>query len=202
MRCINATDILTPMHELDGDVVSAAARILDRNGLRGLTISALAEEAGISRVTLHRRGASLDDYIVAVLGRASDDLRTSLWPVLTGAGTALERLETSLRVLCEVCERHAGVMMALFGVPARPLPAQPGRTTSVEFIEPFERLVRDGVLEGSLVSDDPLGDAVLTANAVCWTYLHMRHAHRWSVSDATDRVVGLGLARLRFGEPR
>jgi AcrR family transcriptional regulator len=182
--------------EIDDRVLDAVARVLDRDGLGGLSITAIAEEAGLSRVTLHRRGARVDDYLIAVLGRASDDLRTSLWPVLTGPGPALARLDAALRVLCDVCERHAGVMMAMYGVPARPLPGRPGRTTSLEFIEPFERLLRDGTLDGTAPSDDPLADATLVANAVAWTYLHMRHAHRWDPATATERVVRLGLAHL------
>ena len=113
---------------IDDDVLDAVARVLARGGVRDLSITSIAEEAGLSRVTLHRRGAKLDDYLVGVLGRASDDLRASLWPVLTAPGRARERLATALEVLCAVCERHAGVMTALFAVPPRPLPGGP--TTS------------------------------------------------------------------------
>lgn len=181
---------------IDDHVLDAVARILDREGPAGLNISAIAEEAGLSRVTLHRRGASVDDYVVAVLGRVSDDLRASLWPAMTGNGPAAERLADALRTLCEVCERHAGIMSAMYGHPARPLPGRPGRTTSFEFIEPFERLLRDGNVDGSLDSADPLPDATLAANMVCWTYLHMRQAHRWNAETAASRVIAATVAHL------
>ena len=45
--------------EIDPSLVDAAARILGRDGLAGLSISAIAEEAKVSRVTLHRRGNRL-----------------------------------------------------------------------------------------------------------------------------------------------
>jgi hypothetical protein len=80
----------------------------------------------MSRVTLHRRGNTLDDYVVAALRRASDDLRTSLWPAMTGEGAAAERLRDALLTLCEVCERHAGVMSAVFGTRVRTLPDRRG----------------------------------------------------------------------------
>jgi AcrR family transcriptional regulator len=187
--------------EIEEQVLDAAARVMDRDGLAGLSISAIAEEAGLSRVTLHRRGARLDDYLVAVLGRASDDLRASLWPVLTGPDTAATRLRDALEILCEVCERHTGVMTAMYAKPARPLPDKPGRTTSMEFIEPFERLLRDGLLDGSLVCEDPALEATLVANAVAWTYLHMRQAHRWEATAATARVIGLATAHLLPAQP-
>ncbi len=178
------------------DLLEAVARIMNRRGLVGLSISAIAEEAGVSRVTLHRRGWTLDDYIVAVLRRASDDLRASLWPALTGPETAAVRLRYALEILCQVCDRHAGVMVAMYGSPARPLHDKPGGTTSFEFIEPFERLLRDGDIDGSLHSSNPTTDATLVANAVAWTYLHMRQAHNWDPATAAHRVIELTTANL------
>jgi AcrR family transcriptional regulator len=183
--------------EIETNLVDAAERILGRDGLEGLTLSAIAEEAQVSRVTLHRRGNRLDDYVVAALRRVSEDLRASLWPAMTGSGPASERLHDALVTLCEVCERHAGVMAAVFGSPVRQVPGQPGRTTSIEFIEPFERLLRDGNVDGSLTSDDPLPDATLLGNAVAWTYLHMRRGHAWDPATAAGRVVSLCTAQFR-----
>src|SRR5690606_2974874 len=121
----------------------------------------IADEAALSRVTLHRRGAGVDDFVVAVLARASDDLRASLWPAVTASGDAASRLQSGLHVLCEVAERHAAVLTAFYAEPARPIPGRDGRTTSFEFIELFERLMRDGNLDGSLQVDDPAGEATL-----------------------------------------
>jgi len=184
------------MAVVDDRVLDAVVRILEDRGARHLSISAIAEEAAISRVTLHRRGITIDDVVVAVLTRASDDLRASLWPVLTAVGDAAERLHTALTVLCEVAERHAAVLTAFYGEPARGIPGRPGRTTSFEFIEPFERLLRDGQVDGSLVVDDAARQATVVANAVCWTYLHMRRAHRWAAADAAGHVVALATAGL------
>jgi AcrR family transcriptional regulator len=182
---------------IDDALLDAVARILGRAGVPGLNISAVAEEAGISRVTLHRRGTSVEDLVVAVLGRASDDLRAALLPVLAGPGVAAARLDAALHVLCEVAERHAGVLTALFGFEPRPLPGRPGRTTSFEFIEPFERLLVDGRQDGTLRAADPRADATLVANAVCWTYLHMRQAHRWAPAVAADRAIAMACAGLQ-----
>ena len=185
---------------IESTLVDAAAEVLDVAGVGGLTISAIAEAAGVSRVTLHRRGASVDDYVVAVLARASDDLRASLWPILTSSAPAAERLDAALMELCSTCERHSGVMTAMFGLPARKLPGQPGRTTSLEFVEPFAKLLADGRADGSLVTDEPLRDATLIANAVAWTYLHMRRAHGWNELVSARQVVSMataGYASLR-----
>jgi AcrR family transcriptional regulator len=181
---------------IDDATLDAVARVLERDGLRGLTITAVADEAGLSRVTLHRRGVGVDEFVVAVLARASDDLRSSLWPAVTASGDAASRLHAGLRVLCEVAERHAAVLTAFFAESARPIPGRPGRTTSFEFIELFERLLLDGNLDGSLQVDDPATESTLVANAVCWTYLHMRRAHMWPPRTAADRVITLATAHL------
>lgn len=182
---------------IDPHLIDAAAMVLDTAGLSGLTLVAIAEAAGVSRVTLHRRGTTVDEYVVAVLGRASDDLRASLWDILTSSRSASDRLREALTILCEVCERHSGIMAAMYCVPA--LPRDPGRTTSFEFIEPYVKLFTDGSGDGSIVSDDPLADATLVANSVAWTYLHMRRAHGWSLADATEHVVSMASARYVRG---
>lgn len=180
--------------DIDPNLVDAAAVVLDMAGPAGLTLSAIAEAGGVSRVTVHRRGATVDDYLVAVLARASDDLRGSLWPVLTSSEPAAARLRTALAILCDVCERHSGVMAVMFGVPARPLRGRPERTTSFEFIEPFAKLLGDGRADGSIDTDDPTRDATLIANCVAWTYLHMRRAHGWDTIDTTERTVTMAVA--------
>jgi AcrR family transcriptional regulator len=197
MCCLAATSIINAVsHVIDDDVLDAVTRILRRDGIRGLTITAIADEANLSRVTLHRRGASLDDFVIAVLARASDDLRASLWPALTATGDADSRLRIALRALCDVAERHAAVLTAFYTEPSRSIPGRPGLTTSFEFIEPFARLLRDGALDGSLRVVDPDSEATLVANTVCWTYLHMRRAHRWSAGRSADNVIALATAHL------
>ena len=188
---------MSDLAEPDPALVDAAARVIDRTGLASLTLSALADEAGLSRVTVHRRGAPLEAYVVAVVTRASDDLRASLWPALTSSAPAADRLRQALVVLCEVFERHSGVMAAVYDIAPHPIEGRPGRTTSLEFVEPFSKLLADGALDGSLVAcDDPRSEATLIANGVAWTYLHMRRAHGWPEGEATDRVVDMATARL------
>jgi AcrR family transcriptional regulator len=187
--------------EIDPATLDAVARILERDGLRGLTVSAVAAEAGVSRVTMHRRGIGVEDCVVAVLRRASVELQESLWPALTGPGTAAQRLMDALAVLCDLFERHSGVMRAVYGVPARPIPSSPGRTTSQEFIEPFARLLRDGQADGSLDVADPDRQATLLANTVAWTYLHMRTAHKWPHGELRRQVIAIATAHLRPARP-
>jgi hypothetical protein len=93
------------------------------------------------------------------------------------------------------------VLSALFHAPERPHPAEPGRTTSFDFVEPFERLLIDGNVDRSLHSAEPRTDAELLVNAVTWTYLHMRRSHRWAQHTAADRTITMATSALRASAP-
>lgn len=179
----------------DADVLEAVAAILDRDGLAGLSLSAIATEAGVSRVTLHRRGSSVEDCVVELLARVASELRDALWPAMTGAGSGHDRLRAALEALCLIAERRGGVMRSLYGVPGQPID-DTGRTTATVFAEPFERIVRDGCLDGSLHTDDPAMSARLVLNVVGWTYIHMRRAHGWTIDQATAQVIDLALGHV------
>jgi AcrR family transcriptional regulator len=181
---------------IDPAVVEAAARVLVRDGLAGTTIVAVAAEAGCSRVTLHRHGVTRAELVDAVVRRAADDVRASLWPALTGPGPAATRFVTALEELCDVAERHRGVLAALFSAKDPPRAERRGRRSGFDFIEPFERLLLDGLVDGSLRSDEPELDAELAVNAVTWTYIHLRSAHGWSRTTARARVVAMAVAGL------
>ncbi|MEM9134963.1 MAG: TetR/AcrR family transcriptional regulator [Actinomycetota bacterium] len=181
---------------IDDDALEAVARLLDRGGLAELSISAIAAEAGVSRVTLHRRGPSVDDYVVALMGRVSDELRAELWPTLTAATPGAVRLRQALGALCTIAERRGGVMQALYGMAGRPIPGDPERTTNMAFAEPFERLIRDGCLDGSLHSERPADDAPLLVNVVGWTYIQMRRAHGWPEAKITEAAIDLAMTRV------
>jgi hypothetical protein len=128
--------------------------------------------------------------------RAAEDVRASLWPALTGPGTAATRFVAALEELCDVVERHRGVLAALFSAKDPPRPDRRGRRSGFDFIEPFERLLRDGVVDGSLRSAEPELDAELAVNAVTWTYIHLRSAHGWTRAAARAKVVGMAVAGL------
>lgn len=178
------------MPPLDRDrLLRATEDLLGRGGLAAVNASAIAQEAGVSRVTLHRNEITATTLVVELVERAAADLRSSLWSAMTLTAPAAERLRESLRVLCVVVERHEAVLAALFDRPDEVEGSD--RAPSFEFIEPFEQLLTDGATDGSLLATDPAGDAMLLVNAVTWTYLHMRRSHDWSVADAAERTIGL-----------
>ena len=61
--------------------------------------------------------------------------------------------------------------------------------TRTVFAEPLERLLRDGIADGSLREVDPLETATVLFNLVGWTYVHMRTGHGWSPERARAAVL-------------
>jgi len=115
-----------------------------------------------------------------------------MWPVLTADGTGADRLAAALHALCEVAERRLALLVALRaqsdGIFHGEDDGDEVPTRSV-FTEPLERLLRDGVADGSLRAVDPLETATALFNLVGWTYVHLRTGHRWAPERAASAVL-------------
>jgi AcrR family transcriptional regulator len=187
---------------IDEPLRAAARRALARHGYAGATLERIAQEAGLSRVTLHRRGIDRDALLAALAEDAADAYRRALWPALTGAGNGRERLEAALAAICATADRELDVLVALrarrdavFHDDAGPGEAELG--TRAVFFEPLARLLRDGAVDGSLrPQDDPDEVAVVLFNQVGGTYLHLRGGHGWSHERCRDALVRLAIDGL------
>jgi AcrR family transcriptional regulator len=163
------------------DVLAAAERVFERHGYAGATIDRIATEAGLSRVTLHRRGITKDGLLAELVARATDDYRRAMWPSLTAAGTGAERLRDALEALCDSAEEHMALLVALRAQADAVFHRddQEEALTRSVFTEPIERLLRDGIADGSVRDVDPVETATVLFNLVGWTYIHLRTGHGW-----------------------
>ncbi len=188
---------------LDDAVLVAAAQVIASHGWHDFTLERVAEAAGLSRVTLYRRGITKDVLVDALTVGAAQAWQAALWPALTGSGSAAQRLDAALRACCEVVEEHLAVLSGLSSAPDpvfhldEPTPGAGNWDTRSVYVRPFERLLRDGIAEGSLRDDlDPDETATLLFNIVPRTYLHLRSAHGWDTQRATTGLLGLLLPGL------
>jgi AcrR family transcriptional regulator len=167
-------------------LLDAAGRALERYGYAGATLERIAAEAGVSRVTLHRRGISKASLLTELVAQATDDYRRLLWPALTAEGDGAARLAAALEALCEAAERHMALLLA---VRARTdsifhRTDEDEALTRTVFTEPLERLLRDGIADGSLRDVHPIETATVLFNMVGWTYVHLRSGHGWNADRA------------------
>ena len=176
-----------PQPVQDARLLAAAARVLEDAGWQGLTVEAVAEAAGVSRVTAWRLGASREALVATLLRGLAVDYREAMWPALVGPGNARQRLDRALDALFGVIDAHLPLLLASDQVFHRAKAAQ------INFNEPFARLFTDGTADGSLAppGEDPAAVAELLFNTVCWSYVHLRGRHHWPAERARQ-----GLRRL------
>lgn len=178
------------MTSADPNLLDAARRTFAAHGYAGATLERIAAEAGLSRVTLHRRGVTRDGLLAELVARATEAYRRAMWPALTGEGTGAERLASALGALCDMAEEHLAMLVAVRaqadGIFHRA--GEEDVLTRSVFTEPLERLLRDGAADGSLRAVDPLEYATVLFNVVGSTYVHLRTGHGWA-PERCRRVV-------------
>lgn len=179
---------------VDDALLEAGRRALGRFGYAGATVERIATEAGLSRVTLHRRGVSKDVIVAALADRALEQYRRALWPALVASGPGIDRLEQALVAMCEAAEDNLELLVAL-GARTDAVFHEDGDEvlTRDVFTEPLERLVTDGIADGSIRAVEPLETATVLFNLVGWTYLHLRTGHRWSQDRARSSTIDIAL---------
>jgi AcrR family transcriptional regulator len=180
---------------LDAPTLEAGRRAFARFGYHAATLQRIAEEAGVSRVTLHRRGVTKEGILEALAAQGADRYRARLWPALTASGSALDRLEAALGALCQAAEDDMELLLALRSQSDGIFhedEAEDALTRSV-FTEPLERLLRDGEADGTLRAGDPAETATVLFNLVGWTYIHLRTGHRWGADRAREAVLRIAL---------
>jgi AcrR family transcriptional regulator len=180
---------------VDDALLAGAHRAIERYGWQQATLERIATEAGVSRMTLHRRGVTREGLLGALAERLEAAYRGGMWPALTASGSGRERLEQALAGYCEAVEANLEVLVALAEADHDAIFHEDGPRglTRPAFTEPIRRLLQDGVADGSLVADDPDETATLLLNLVSWTYRHLRRGHGWTPQRARDGVLRIAL---------
>ena len=179
-------------------VIDAARFVLAEDGQAAATLVRIAAAAGVSRMTLHRHGVTKADIIRALGERFEAEHKEVMWRALVSRGTAAERLRLALELECRLVERNRATLDALDDHSRAEIFHEPGpeALTRSTFVDPLERLLLDGELDGTLHAGDPRETATVLYNAVGHTYRHLRAGHGWSAKRAREGVLALVLDGL------
>jgi AcrR family transcriptional regulator len=180
---------------VDDALLTGAHRAIERWGWKQATLERIAAEAGVSRMTLHRRGVTREGLVAALAERLETAYRSAMWPALTARGSGRDRLERALAAYCGAVEANLEVLSALAEADHDAIFHEDGPRglSRPGFTEPIRRLLEDGAADGSLVARDAEETATLIINLVGWTYRHLRRGHNWSAERARDGVLRIAL---------
>jgi AcrR family transcriptional regulator len=185
----------------DPDVLDAAAAVIARDGYAALTLARLANAAGTSRMTLHRRQVTLPSIVAGLALRAATEFQSALFPVLTGTGPASDRLRAALSTVFAVADRHLALLAGLYVDDDGIFHAAPGPDgalpTDPVFVAPFAKILADGEADGTLRPQPDRDEAATVLfNTAGWGYVQLRHAQRWPPGRARDGVLALVMTGL------
>lgn len=151
----NEMGIWTPTEERRGEIVEAALKLLARTSVEALTTRELAKALGLSQPALFRHFRTREELLLAVIGRARDDLEGIATQTLGSPANGPAQLRALGEALLAHVEREPGLPRLLFGA------AGPAEGTVRNALRPLvsmqkalaAELVRQGQREGLLAAD-------------------------------------------------
>jgi TetR/AcrR family transcriptional regulator, mexCD-oprJ operon repressor len=158
-----------------GSILDAAEALLARGAAAG--ISAVAAEAGVSRVTVYAHFPTRETLLEAVATRAVRRAMTAIEAVTLDEGTPFEALDRLTAAGWSEIERHQAVAHAV----GEQLGAAAVARAHEAMHEPLAALVRRGQNEGAFRRDLPI--AWLLAS-----FFALMHAYRDEVGGGRLRV--------------
>jgi AcrR family transcriptional regulator len=155
----------TPSRALEQALVDAAERVLVRDGLAGLTVRAVATEAGVAPMGVYNRFGNKDGLVAAVLARGFEGLRAAT--AAADDPDPAARLLTCGRNYRRFALENPQHYSAMFG--AGFASATPTQELVEQADAAFQALVdqvRHAMDRGVLRAGDPVGTAQLVWSSV------------------------------------
>lgn len=138
-------------------LLTAAARLMERDGFHGVSIQALADEASVSVGLIYRYFGSKDHLLLAVIVDVLDAFAARVPPAVEAAGKdPVEQIAAAFRAYCEVVNEHRHAAVLTYRE-SRALGSE-GRDKikklEIETSEPLRAALREGQSSGVLVAVD------------------------------------------------
>ena len=130
-------------------ILDAAVTLLERG--TGASISAVAEQAGVSRVTVYAHFPTREALLAAVLQRAVNHARSALEAAEPHTGTAVEALDRIIAVAWRELDRNRAIAQAT----AEHLVSADVLRTHDAAIQPIRELIERGRADGAFRTDLP-----------------------------------------------
>jgi AcrR family transcriptional regulator len=185
-------------------LLSAAAKLMERDGSQAVSMQAVADEAGVSVGLIYRYFSGKDDLLLAVIVDVLETFTTAVPAAVEAAGEdPVDQLVAAFRAYCQVIDahRHAAVLTYRESKSLGAAGRERIKQLEIETSEPLRRVIRDGVAAGVLSTADPdlvAYNLLLLAHA--WALKHWYFEQSLSFDDYVRRQTALTLAAIL--EPR
>ena len=180
-----------------GQLLDAAARLMEREGFHGVSMQALADEAGVSVGLIYKYFGSKEDLLLAVIVNVLDAFAERVPAAIEAAGQdPVRRIVAGFRCYCTVIHeyRHAAVLTYRESNTLRESGRAEIKKLEVATAEPLREAIRDAVAAGALVDTDAellAYDLLLMAHA--WALKHWYFERTLDLDGYVDRQVALML---------
>jgi AcrR family transcriptional regulator len=185
-------------------LLSAAARLMERDGSQAVSMQALADEAGVSVGLIYRYFGGKDELLLAVILNVLDAFATKVPAAIEAAGQdPVIRLAAAFRSYCEVIDehRHAAVLTYRESKSLSNSGREKIKDLEVQTSEPLRAIIREGIDAGVLVPVDVelvAHNLLLVAHG--WALKHWYLERTLGFSDYVTKQTALALSALI--EPR
>ncbi|WP_068274934.1 TetR/AcrR family transcriptional regulator [Aldersonia kunmingensis] len=143
-------------------ILRAGVSLLAERGYAGLSINAVATEAGVATGTVYKHFASKADLAAAVFRRAVGHEVDAVVRASSRAGSTVERLTAGVETFAMRALKNPRLAYALLAEPVDPAVDEQRLAYRRTFASAFETVIRDGVADGSI----PPQNAALSASAL------------------------------------
>lgn len=159
-----------------GQLIDAAARLMERDGFHSVSMQALADEAGVSVGLIYKYFGNKEDLLLAVIVNVLDAFAERVPVAIAGAGDdPVDRIVAGFGAYCSVINehRHAAVLTYRESNALGDSGRAEIKKLEVNTAEPLRDALRDGVVAGVLLDVDTellAYDMLLMAHA--WALKH------------------------------
>ena len=191
---------LTRAQQRSRQLLSAAARLMERDGSQAVSMQAVAEEAGVSVGLIYRYFGGKDDLLLAVIVDVLDAFAVRVPEAVAAAGdNPVERLAAAFRAYCEVIDehRHAAVLTYRESKSLSAEGRQRIKELEVATSEPLRTLLSEGIEAGEFQDVDvDLVSYNLLLLAHGWALKHWYFERTLELDEFVAEQTALALSAL------
>lgn len=146
-------------------IVQAATRVLSRSGFAGLSMAAVAAEAGVATGTVYKHYEGKAELVTAVF-RAVVAREVAAVSAAAASGSAVERVTAAVETFAGRALKNSKLAYVLLAEPVDPVVDTERLHFRHAFAEAFESAVAAGVAHGELAPQHPRTSAAALVGAI------------------------------------